>query len=177
VLRIAGVPVFALGSYEGVLRRAVLALKGGRRDVGTALARSLAERWGARLRYGDVLVAVPTTRRRRLTRGFDQAGFLARAISERTGRPVVPALRRTSEAVQQGLSRTHRLRAERRFAYAGGSYEEPRTVVLLDDVVTTGSTLAECVAALRQGGLDVRGALVLAQTCIAAHERGVMGPS
>src|SRR5581483_2082325 len=65
--------VGALGAYDGPLRRAVLALKSGRRDV----AESFAERLAARIDEGSVVIPVPTTAARRRARGFDGCELIA----------------------------------------------------------------------------------------------------
>src|SRR5271165_3587213 len=81
----------ALGEYEGVLKRAVLALKSGRRDVGDALGALLvACVEPARV---DALVAVPTMAARRRERGFDQGELLARGAGRQTKVPVLSLLR------------------------------------------------------------------------------------
>jgi ComF family protein len=170
-----GLEVRTLGSYEGALRRAVLALKAGRRDAGALLGTLLAQRWARSLEAGAVLVAVPTTAARRHARGFDQAVLLAGALAERTGFPLIAALGRRSGDIQQGRSRCERLRAQGRFRCLPTAPVAGRNVVLVDDVVTTGATLADCGAVLRAGGATVRAALVVARTCIATPERGVLG--
>jgi ComF family protein len=170
-----GLEVRALGPYEGTLRRAVLALKAGRRDVGAILGTLLAERFGPGLEADALLVAVPTSGARRLARGFDQAALLTRAVAQRTGLPSAAALGRRGGEAQQGRTRRERLSAGGRFLCLPGVPLAGRRIVLVDDVVTTGATLADCGAVLREAGATVRAALVVAQTCIAERERGVLG--
>ncbi len=172
---VAGLEVRSLGPYEGALRRAVLALKGGRRDVGAILGALLAERCGNRLAAGALLVPVPTTQARRRSRGFDQAELLARAVAAETGLTCAGALARRSGGVQHGRSRSERLLARERFRCSARMPLAGRTVVLIDDVVTTGATLADCGSALREAGATLTTALVVARTCIAGREPGVLG--
>ena len=155
------VPVTAVGRYAGSLRRAILAFKRGRRDVGDMLGELLAERCGP-LPAGVVLVPVPTTRRRRGERGYDQSVCLAKTLGVRHGRPVLVALVQSKGDAQRGRSRSARLSASGRFTCAASSVVEGVTVVLVDDVVTTGATLRDCAQCLRLGGARVVGALVLA---------------
>ena len=161
-LPIAGLTVFAAGRYAGPLRRAILSFKRGRRDVGDALAALLGERAGS-LPRNAVLVPVPTTARRRAERGFDQSVLLARAIALRHDRAMLEALRQRAGDAQRGRSRAARLRASGRFVCAEGAARlAGATVVLVDDVVTTGATLADCARAVRAAGGAVATALVLA---------------
>jgi ComF family protein len=161
---VEGLPCVALGPYDGALRRAVLAMKAGRRDVVAALGTLIADMLVAELRAPAVLVPVPTTRRRRRARGFDQATALAGAVARAGGPPSVAALERGGGAAQHGRSRVERLGLVRRFIYAGASFPARSAVVLLDDVVTTGATLTDARATLQWAGVRVAGAVVVART-------------
>lgn len=99
-----------------------------------------------------VFCPVPLHWRRRFERGFNQAEVLARAAGEARGRPVRPLLRRVRSTGQQaGRGRGERLQAMNgAFAVIGNAV--PRHVVLVDDVVTTGSTLAACADVLKHAG-------------------------
>jgi predicted amidophosphoribosyltransferase len=120
--------------------------------VGVALAQ-LAEEVleGRELGRRDCVPVVtwaPTTARRRRRRGYDQAELLARAIGRAGGVPVRRLLRRVPGPVQTGADRAHRLAAPH-FRARG---QVPDTVVLVDDVWTTGATLAAAAAVLRPAG-------------------------
>jgi ComF family protein len=148
----------SLGPYEGALRLLVHELKfRGRRRVASRLAEELLRAPAARalLAPGCVLVPVPLHPRRLRARGFNQAEVLARALARRTscalgGRALV---RRQDTPAQTGLSAAAR-RANLRDAFAvrRRSCVAGRTVVLIDDVLTTGSTARACARALRQAG-------------------------
>ena len=155
-------PVLALGAYRGGLRRAILSLKYGRRDVAAALGVLMAERAAPLLLPGRVLVPVPTTRARRAERGFDQGSLLAEALGRASGLPVLALLRQTAGDAQRGRSRAERLEAWGRFACASASLAEGSGVLLVDDVATTGMTLRDCARALREAGAAVAGAVVAA---------------
>jgi ComF family protein len=152
----------ALGSYNGVLRRSVLQMKKGRRDVGERLGVLLAQRLGGFVAQDACLVPIPTTVARRAERGFDQAGLLARVAGCRLGRPAADGIERIAGPAQQGRTREERLRANGRFALRRGAPMQGANVVLVDDVATTGATLLEAAAVLEAGGARVRVGLLVA---------------
>ncbi|MBS4102086.1 ComF family protein [Tsukamurella paurometabola] len=166
-----GVPVWTLGRYDGARRRAVLQLKErGRGDLAVPLGRAVAhallrlDRWGE---LGDALVLVPapTTAWAARRRGGDVVTAVCRAAA-RTAEPVcapavAPVLRTVGAAESVGLSASARA-ANVRGTVRVRALPPAGTVVLVDDVVTTGATLAESVAALARRGVTVRAALTLA---------------
>jgi ComF family protein len=147
-----------LGPYEGALREVVLRLK---HAPGALLAELLGERWAVwcepRLRalQADVVVPVPLHWLRRFRRGYNQSEALARSLAQHLGLPCRPGwLRRIRNTPHQtGRSPSGRrsnvqdaFRARPRAALHG------RTVLLIDDVLTTGSTCSEAAKALRKAG-------------------------
>ncbi len=166
--------------YEGPVRRALLELKfRGRRAVAVALAPVMARALReapplvpddatvlacARRSLPTVLVTwVPLSRSRRRDRGFDQAEVLARAVARAAALPVRGLLARTMDTEPPA----RRAGADRRSALAGAFEavrEVPCQVLLVDDVLTTGATAAECARALVAAGASSVGALTAARS-------------
>ncbi|MGB8520031.1 MAG: hypothetical protein WCD38_07675 [Candidatus Tumulicola sp.] len=153
------VDVRAYGRYEGVVRSAILALKDGRRDVADALG----ERIAPLVASQALLVPVPTTARRIRVRGMDGVALLACRAAEIAGATVVAAMRQRAGDAQRGRTREERLAARGRFV-CDASLIARRRVVLIDDVCTTGATLADCRQAVVDSGGFVAGAVVAAAT-------------
>jgi ComF family protein len=151
----------AIGPYEGMLRSAILCMKKGRRDVGACLGQLLVERMRG-IVCDTCLAPLPTTKRRRRERGFDQSELLARIVGSALDRPVLSVLTRMGQA-QQGRSRNERLTERNRFALLPGAPVRALNLVLVDDVVTTGATLCDAALVLERAGARVQGAIFLAQ--------------
>ncbi len=159
------VRVRAYGLYEGTLREAVHALKyRGRIALAEPLGGALAEavRGDPLLTAADVLVPVPLHPRREAERGFNQSEELARALARRARIPLLRALARVRPTVPQVDLPEAERRRNVRGAFAVRLAVGGLRVVLVDDVVTTGSTLAECARTLRRAGVEVVGAVVVA---------------
>lgn len=153
--------------YEGEARKLVHAFKfGGQASLGRPLAAQLARSYREHSLEADVLVPVPLTGGRKRTRGYNQAGLLARELSRSTGVPSSEALRRRGHAAPQANSAS----AEERRRNVAGVFEvsrpanvEGRRVVLIDDVATTGATLNSCAAVLLDCGASDVSCLTLAR--------------
>lgn len=111
----------------------------------------------ARFKVGeiDVIVAMPSTFWHRFDRGYNQCTYLAQALAKRLEKPYVPfVLRRKGNPKKQG-----RLSEEERRTNVIGTFGVLRpqavagkTVMVVDDIMTTGSTLSECAAELKRSG-------------------------
>ncbi len=148
----------SLGPYDGGLRVLIHELKyRGRRRVASRIADRLLEDVAVRelLTPGAVLVPVPLHPRKRKERGFNQSELLAEELARRLDLSVAACalVRRADTAPQTGLSAAARRRNVRgAFAVRRRALIDGRTVVLLDDVLTTGATAGACARALWEGG-------------------------
>lgn len=120
------------------------------RVLATLLRESLPARWPAM----DCVVPMPLAHRRLRTRGFNQAQELARGLPWLIMRD---GLRRVRETAPQAELDARARRANVRGAFVGNAYVRGRAVVLIDDVITTGATMAAAThALLRSGAREVR---------------------
>jgi predicted amidophosphoribosyltransferase len=123
----------------------------GWRGVGSALSLAMAEVEG--LPSVEVVTWVPLARRRLAERGFDQARVLATGVARRTGTPCIGLLTRARSTGPQAKRDAVARRMAMRGAFAvRDRIEVPSSVLVVDDVLTTGATAAAAAQALRQAG-------------------------
>jgi ComF family protein len=160
----------ALGCYEGSLQKIIHRWKyQGKASVTPYLGEWIAERF---YRYWnphvlDLLVPVPLHRKRLRERGFNQALLLARELSHRTQIPyqvrILQKKRATPPQVQlNGEEREKGIKGAFHITHRDGM--EGKTILLIDDVYTTGATVNECSKVLIRGGAKRVDVLTLAHT-------------
>jgi competence protein ComFC len=151
---------------EGAIREAIHGFKyRGIRAAAPELSQLLASYLESSHLPGEVLVPVPLHRRRLRSRGYNQAALLARELGKLTGKPVNEDLlvrtKDTPPQVQTGV-RLERARS------VSGSFQcvgraDRLSIILVDDVTTTGSTLSACAGALKSAGAASVWGLALAK--------------
>ncbi len=164
----------AAAEFTGPVRQAVHALKYGNATVvAPALATFLASAYEQAGWHSDLLVPVPLHPARLRSRGYNQAGVLADALSKQIG------VRVSHRALKRGRATADQigLDADQRRTNVAGAFQIGdsagllgSSAVLIDDVATTGSTLDACAAALVRGGADRVTALVLGRRSLDARD-------
>jgi ComF family protein len=149
--------------YRGPAPLLVTALKDRRRRALAAVIADLMAD-GIPLPGGAILVPVPLSPRRQAERGFNQSLLIARDLAARCDGRVVDALQRVRPAPpQRGASASDRTRQVAAAFRARPNVPVPRDVIIVDDVHTTGATLAACARALRRAGAQDVGAVCFAR--------------
>jgi ComF family protein len=150
--------VVVFGSYAEGLRHTVLLMKRGAREpLSLAIGRWLAARLESDLRQRsiDFIVPVPMFWRRRLWRGTNNPDLLAEALSDRLGVPFDPrCLVRVRSTPQQNMVPPSERHANVRGAFRlrGGRDVTDKTLLVVDDVLTTGATCNETAKVLKEAG-------------------------
>lgn len=155
-------------AYRGLFRDILLAYKlNGELGYSKLLQQFAVEAFEGRLgaEAPDMIVPVPIHTRRLVSRGFNQSIELSRALSGRLRAPIEPeALIRTRHTpTQTGLSPKERRRNLRGSVQAREDLVQGKTVLLVDDIYTTGATVGECARVLRKAGAGRVDVLVLAR--------------
>jgi ComF family protein len=163
-------PLFAWGKYEGAVKRSIGKLKyDGHREIAALYGEWLANSW-QQAKCTAILpqltvVPIPLHPEKIATRGFNQAELIARSFCHRTGYKLDLSLQRTRSTIAQfGLSKSARQEnVAGAFAIDPKSKLQPgATVLLIDDIYTTGATVRSAADVLSARQINVCGVAVLA---------------
>ena len=142
------------GAREGVRRYKFSAGQNHAGLFGRLMAQCLRDRWEG---PADLITWVPLHPKRRRARGYDQAELLARRVGELAGLPAEPALEKVRDTDPQSRTvggEARRINAREAYRVLPGLDLTGRHIILVDDVATSGATLAECARTLRGAGAD-----------------------
>ena len=146
----------AVWYYEDSVRSSLLRFKfGGVRAYGAPYARQIAEKLRKEQTEYDILVWIPVSWLRKLRRGYDQVERIANPLSRELNLELVCALKKIRHTRPQSRIRG----VEKRKANVLGAYRvvlpekvKDKRILLLDDIVTTGVTMAEAARVLKTAG-------------------------
>ncbi|MCQ2452529.1 MAG: ComF family protein [Oscillospiraceae bacterium] len=155
--------------YQDMVRTAVLRMKFGRTEaltipLGHYIATCLQEEGSLSF---DCISWVPLSKKRRAQRGFDQARGIAKQIAEDLRVPLIQVLDKVRDAAaQSSMQGRDARRSNIKGAYTlhPGMDVAGKRILLIDDVITTGSTLSECARVLLEAGADMVCAATFAKT-------------
>jgi ComF family protein len=162
-------PLFAWGKYEGSVKRSIGKLKyDGHRSIADLYGELLADSWQQSLPSGIstklIAVPIPLHAEKLTSRGFNQAELIARKFCQVTGAKLDLSLQRTRSTVAQfGLSKSARQEnVAGAFALVKSSLQAGATVLLIDDIYTTGATVRAAASVLRSSQVNVCGVAAIA---------------
>ena len=150
---------------EGAIREAIHALKYRNHRAAAPTLGGLLANWIETTHVsGDILVPVPLHKRRIRERGYNQSALLAKEVGNRTGLAISEdvVIRTRNAPPQISLSYVERIRNVEGSFECMGSVREQK-IILVDDVVTTGSTMSACASALKAGGAKTVWSVALAR--------------
>ena len=171
----SGLEVFCVTPYvyKGQVRKAILQFKfRGKREKAAGLSEALVLALPPRWQTADTVCWVPLSDKRLRERGYDQSELLARKVAKEIGRPCRKLLTKIQEnQVQHTLRREERKKNVQGVYRADGGQIYGKRILLIDDIVTTGSTLGECAGELyRAGAAEVHCAAVVTSIGDGNHE-------
>lgn len=143
--------IWCVGERQGALKGLLDAYKFSSSRVAALPLASLLDVCLPLIPPGVAVVAIPTTAKTRRVRGFDHMGLIVAALAKQRGLTVCRPLERASSHTMHFLSRKERLRLGPSLFRLSGT-PMPKEVLLVDDIVTTGTTLKAAATLLKQAG-------------------------
>lgn len=144
--------------YEEVMKKSIYRFKyGGRQEYAGFYAREIEKRLGGKIREwnAQALIPIPLHKSRQGGRGYNQAELIAKELEKRTGIPVfgnfMKRVKRTT--VQKNLNAAERQNNLKRAFKIERNDVKLKSVILIDDIYTTGSTINAASRCLREAGI------------------------
>ena len=154
---------WVVDTYKGPIGEAIKGMKiVAMREVATVLGDMLAETLPS-LPVETIIVPVPTSRSHVRQRGFDHTRILATTVAKRLHIPVGFVLQRVGQSTQRGATAVRRRRQAKEAFRVDEKLDPDKIYLLIDDVVTTGSTVIEASKRLREAGASEVWVAVLAR--------------
>lgn len=161
------IPVFSLGLYDEPLKRLIITKSWGDYKGAYQLGLLLAEQLPKQIMNYDLIIPVPLHWMRQLNRGYNQAEIIAQQIAQKIGVPMVPLVKRVKYSpYQSALPKADRKEnVAHAFALAdlADDYRGKR-ILIVDDLMTTGSTIRQLAKTLEQIKPSAIGVIVAART-------------
>ena len=156
--------VYVATHYDGVGEKLIHELKySTKRQTAYPIAQLMSEVVPLQVSNDTILCPVPTAPNRVRERGFDHAVVIARFLSQRKNIPMSRVLQRITNTRQVGATRSERLRQMEHAFTVDQNKVKDKSVLLVDDVFTTGATLIAATEALRKAGAKKVSAVVFCQ--------------
>lgn len=162
-------PLFAWGKYEGSIKQSIRKLKyDGNQSIGHLYGERLAASWqkspSSAVAKKLIAIPIPLHADKLISRGFNQAELIARGFCQVTGAKLDLSLQRNRSTVAQfGLSKSARQEnVADAFTLVNSRLKSGDTVLLIDDIYTTGATVRSAAAVIRSIGVNVCGVAVIA---------------
>jgi ComF family protein len=147
--------------YDGAIKELILAFKFNRAHSAATIGASILAPKLTSADY-DIVTSVPSAPGRYRERGFNQSALLAAALAKQLRLPYSSLLGRLHHGEQIGAGRRDRIEQIKGAFYPVGKFANQR-ILIVDDVLTTGATLAECALTLKSAGAKRVSAAVLAK--------------
>lgn len=149
--------VISVWEYEGLAEKLIYKIKyDGQYHIINELVEKALDRIDLKLPEDTYITYVPMYKKRERERGFNQAELIARKIGKIINKEVIPLLVKIKDNRSQvGLSpaeRQENVKGVFNLLKPGFNSEKPGFALLVDDVYTTGATMAECIKVLKKGG-------------------------
>ena len=163
------IPCTVLYNYTGNVRKSIIRFKfyGEKRNAvfyAKELSKQIDKCYGEN--YFDIVTCVPVSSERLKSRGYNQSELIARGISASLGMKYADCLIKLKDNAQQHFLGKEERRRNVKGVYGLSCFDvSSKKVLLIDDIVTTGSTMSECAKVLLTGG---------AQVCCAAISLAIM---